>query len=94
MLDCKPTSTPLPLNALTCPVKEIPASINYWRGVGPLQYLVQCTRPDLAFACSYLAQFINKPSMTHQEQFFSVLHYIQRTKDFGLTLGKTSAIDH
>jgi hypothetical protein len=70
MLNCLPTSVPLPPNALTCPVKDTPATNNYRQGMDLLQYMVQCTRPDLAFACSYLSQFLNRPSVTHQELFF------------------------
>jgi hypothetical protein len=55
LLDCKSSSVLLPTNVLSMPVKANPpnASFNFHRGVGLLQYLVQCTRPDLAYAVSY-----------------------------------------
>jgi hypothetical protein len=55
LLDCKSSSVLLPTNVLSMPVKANPpnASFNFHRGVGLLQYLVQCTRPDLAYAFSY-----------------------------------------
>lgn len=61
MLDCRPVSAPLPSDVTTCPVDNTPPdlSFNFRRGVGLLNYLVQCSRPDLAFACSHLSQFLN-----------------------------------
>ncbi|PLW10334.1 hypothetical protein PCASD_21665 [Puccinia coronata f. sp. avenae] len=92
MLDCQSITSPLPTNATTCPIDPAPISkgFNYRRGVGLLNYLVQCTRPDLAFTCSYLSQFLNKPSKTHQNHFLHFLRYLQHTKNFGITLGAVS----
>jgi hypothetical protein len=58
--------------------------------VGLLNYLVQCTRPNLAFTCSYLSQYLNNPSKTHYNHFLHVLRYLQHTKDLGLVLGAVS----
>lgn len=52
-----------------------------------MNYLVQCTRPDLAFAWSYLSQFLNNPSIMHRRQFLHLLRYLSRTKNLGITLG-------
>ncbi|PLW38782.1 hypothetical protein PCASD_12562 [Puccinia coronata f. sp. avenae] len=92
MLDCRSIGAPLPTNATTCPIDPAPISpgFNFRRGVGLLNYLVQCTRPDLAFTCSYLSQYLNNPSKTHQNHFLHVLRYIQHTKSYGLTLGAVS----
>jgi hypothetical protein len=92
MLDCRPITSPLPTNATTCQIDSASPSsgFNFRRGVGLLNYLVQCTRPDLAFTCSYLSQYLNKPSKTHQNHFLHVLRYLQHTKTFGLTLGAVS----
>ncbi|KAI7956622.1 hypothetical protein MJO28_003717 [Puccinia striiformis f. sp. tritici] len=89
MTNCRPITAPLPNNATTCPIDPSPPSpdFNYRRGVGLLSYLVQCTRPDLAFACSYFSQFLNKPSRTHQIHLLHALRYLQHTKTHGLTLG-------
>lgn len=92
MIDCRPITLPLPTNATTCPIDQAwpSPSFNYRWGVGLLNYLVQCTRPDLAFPCSYLSQFLNNPSKTHQNHFLHVLRYLQHSKNFGLTLGAVS----
>ncbi|POW15070.1 hypothetical protein PSHT_07190 [Puccinia striiformis] len=89
MAECRSITSPLPTNAPTCPIDPLPPStdFNFRRGVGLLSYLVQCTRPDLAFTCSYLSQFLNKPSKTHQNHFLHALRYLQHTKSHGITLG-------
>jgi hypothetical protein len=49
---------------------------------------VQCTRPDLSFACSYLSQFLNNPSKTHENQVKHVFRYLNKTVNFRLELGE------
>lgn len=51
MSDCKTASTPLPQGASEIPISSSPPSegFNYRQAFGLLNYLVQCTRPDLAF---------------------------------------------
>ncbi|PLW34541.1 hypothetical protein PCASD_12926 [Puccinia coronata f. sp. avenae] len=89
MTNCRTITAPLPLNALTCPVDDSPVSpgFNYRRAVGLLNYLVQCTRPDLAFACSYLSQFLNAPKKTHENHFLHVLRYLKHSAQLRLNLG-------
>ncbi|KAI7958132.1 hypothetical protein MJO29_006349 [Puccinia striiformis f. sp. tritici] len=89
MSDCRPISAPLPLNALTCPIDQNPVSpaFNYRRAVGLLNYLVQCTRPDLAFTCSFLSQFLNNPTKSHENFFNHVLRYLKYSTHLSLVLG-------
>ncbi|MBW0482166.1 hypothetical protein O181_021881 [Austropuccinia psidii MF-1] len=87
MGDCKPVSTPqFPSSRLT-PTSTASASINYQRAVGLLNYLVSCTRPDIAYTASCLAQFLNNPSKEHEMVFKHVLQYLKGTKDWALSLG-------
>lgn len=60
---------------------------NYRRAVGLLNYLVLCTRPDLALVASQLAQFLDSPGMLHWAAFKRVLRYLNFTRSVGLTLG-------
>lgn len=60
---------------------------NYRRAVGLLNYLVLCTRPDLALVASQLVQFLDCPGILHWAAFKRVLRYLNHTKDVGLTLG-------
>ncbi|KAI7946129.1 hypothetical protein MJO29_012517 [Puccinia striiformis f. sp. tritici] len=89
MINCRPISAPLPLNALTCPANDAPVSpdFNYRRAVGLLNYLVQCTRPDLAFTTSFLSQFLNHPTKLQENLFQHVLRYLQYSRDMTLNLG-------
>lgn len=57
-----------------------------------LNYLVLCTRPDLALVASQLAQFLDRPGMLHWAAFKQVLRYLQRTKDVSIKLGGSSII--
>ncbi|MBW0505466.1 hypothetical protein O181_045181 [Austropuccinia psidii MF-1] len=52
-----------------------------------LQYLVQCTRPDLAFSISFLSQFIESPKDRHYQAVIHVLKYLNFTKNLELRLG-------
>ncbi|MBW0538675.1 hypothetical protein O181_078390 [Austropuccinia psidii MF-1] len=90
MQDCKPASTPLVPSLRLDPISNSnadPTNINCRRGVGLLNYLVSCTRPDIAFAVSCLAHFLNAPSVEHENAFKHVLRYLKGTKSWGITLG-------
>ena len=65
---------------------------NYRRAVGLLNHLVSYTRPDLAFAASQLAQFLDCPGSQHWAAFKRILRYLQRTKLLGLKLGGDSSM--
>ncbi|MBW0549608.1 hypothetical protein O181_089323 [Austropuccinia psidii MF-1] len=91
MQDCKSASTLqvpgsrlLPRGDTNAPA----ASINYWRAIGLLKYLVTCTRTDLAYSASCLAQFLNDPSSEHEAAFKHVLQYLSGTQTWGISLGE------
>lgn len=96
MQDCRYTLTPMIPNSHLIPAtdeeqKEFQASgENYRRAVGLLNYLVLCTRPDLALVASQLAQFIDCPGTPHWAAFKRVLRYLKATKGRVLVLGGSS----
>ncbi len=53
--------------------------------VGCLSYLVNMTRPDLAFSYSHLSKFVQYPGMTHLEAAERVLQYVRGTYDQGIS---------
>ncbi|KAL1952898.1 hypothetical protein VTO42DRAFT_3975 [Malbranchea cinnamomea] len=57
---------------------------NYRRGTGSLQYLVTCTRPDIAYATNYLARFNSRPNRAAWQVFKRILRYLKGTKDHGI----------
>ncbi|MBW0486685.1 hypothetical protein O181_026400, partial [Austropuccinia psidii MF-1] len=87
----RPANNPLPGNIKSfqsLPCKEMdPALFSYRRVVGLLQYLVQCTRPDLAFSTSFLSQFLENPKDIHYNAARHVLTYLNNTAHFSLQLG-------
>lgn len=93
MEDCRPSSTPMTPNNHFVPASEAKLSKfkatgeNYRRTVGLLNYLVLCTRPDIAFVASQLAQYLEKPGPLNWAAFKRVLQYLKHTTHLGLKLG-------
>jgi len=50
-----------------------------------LSYLVNMTRPDLAFAYSQLSKFVQYPGVIHLEATERVLQYLRTTHYQGIT---------
>ena len=53
--------------------------------IGKLLWLAILTRPDIAYAVSYLARFNNAGGEKHMEAAYSVLRYLARTRTYKLT---------
>lgn len=93
MSDCKPIGTPLQLNipllaGTEDEVLEFKMSgQNYRRDVGSLNYLSQCTRPDISHSVSLLSRFLERPTMAHWAHFKQVLRYLRGTSTLGLSYG-------
>jgi hypothetical protein len=64
-------STMIPLPSNYKQIKTVPSDkpatspFNYRRVVGLIQWLVQCTQPNLAFALSILSLFLEDPKEVH-----------------------------
>ena len=50
-------------------------------GVGSINWLAITNRPDLAFAISQLARFLNAPTISHTTALVHVLKYVVLTRD-------------
>lgn len=90
MLDCNPRAAPLDAHYTVskddCPKVPDPARrLKYQEIVGSLQYLVQWTRPDLAFSTNELAKVSNNPSEGHLKDAYQVLRYLKGSANLGLT---------
>ena len=59
----------------------------YRHAIGCLQYLVACSRPDIASAVSILSSFspYASPTVVHWEALMRVLHYLKGTAQLGLS---------
>ena len=67
-------------------------NIPYQEAVGSLMYAVVATRPDIAYAVSYLARFMLNPGRVHWEAVKKVNRYLKGTKDAKLILGRGGAL--
>eukprot|EP00961_Rhodomonas_salina_P079546 1068847-Rhodomonas_salina.1 len=69
-----------------CPTVVDPAVQDEYRAiVGHVSFLVQMTRPDLAFAFAELSKFVQAPGIVHLRSARQVLAYLVGTQDLGIT---------
>jgi hypothetical protein len=90
MWECNPVATPLDpnvrLSKLDCPEVVDPLVHRKYRSiVGCLSYLVNMTRPDLAFSFSQLSKFLQCPGDAHLAAAYRVLAYVKGTLNQGLS---------
>ena len=57
----------------------------YQSMIGSLMYAMTQTRPDLAYAVSFLSQFLQNPGPIHIKAAQRVLRYLKQTKNIGIT---------
>ena len=62
--------------------------ILYMNMVRSLQYIADCTQPNIAFITSQLAKYLKCPSMLHYNTVVHCIHYLKGTKDKWLLLGQ------
>ncbi|KAL0427793.1 UNVERIFIED_CONTAM: Retrovirus-related Pol polyprotein from transposon TNT 1-94 [Sesamum latifolium] len=63
------------------------SNIPYASAVGSIQYAVQCTRPDVAYALSIMSRYQECAGVAHWGAVKSILKYLKRTKDMFLIYG-------
>lgn len=82
MADCKPVGSPCdPSQKLISGTDDLEetADIPYREAVGSLLFLVQGTRPDLAFAVSNVSRFNDKHNSTHWIAVKRIMRYLRGT---------------
>lgn len=101
MASCASCSTPATTDRLTsedCPepgsreerdLQDIP----YREAVGMLNYLVTCTRPDIAYSVGSLCRYVTRPGMRHWTAVKRCLRYLQGTADRGITYQRGDSPD-
>jgi hypothetical protein len=88
--DGKTTGTPMQSNIKL--VKSTPKEseqfrkrgLDYRSAIGSLNYLSQCTRPDITYAVGKLSQFLENPNDTHWTAFKRVVRYLKGSQDWGI----------
>lgn len=84
MTDCKPISTPEEVGAIDFSESEPLGKDNKFKSmIGGLQYLVSCTRPDIAHAVN-IASRTSKPTEAHIVYLKRILRYLRGTMDMGI----------
>ena len=92
MQDCKPISTPLPINyklsSSMSPSSEAEriemSRVPYASAVGSLMYAMICTRPDIAQAVGVVSRFMANPGREHWNTVKRILRYVKGTSDVAL----------
>jgi hypothetical protein len=99
MSDCKAVSTPMERDSKTTLVKppiEYKATDgevrDYQAIIGGVMFAMICTRPDIAFAVTTLAQFASNPAPVHFQAVKRVLRYLRGTIDRRVTYSGTGAV--
>ena len=56
----------------------------YSQVIGSLMYIMNCTRPDIAYSVSRLSRYTCNPGHDHWEALIRVLRYLKHTMNYGL----------
>eukprot|EP00171_Calliarthron_tuberculosum_P015344 IDg15344t1 len=85
MTDCKPVGTPIEVQLTHADLdSEKFDSTLYRRCIGSLMYLAVGSHPDIAFAVSRLAQFVESPTVSLWNSAKRVLRYLSGAKTYGI----------
>ncbi|KAE8903546.1 hypothetical protein PF005_g21281 [Phytophthora fragariae] len=95
---CRAVATPQTVGALPLPAASDAEDVNdknipYRAIVGCLQYLVQCSRPELANAVRTLVKCLNKYTHENYSMAKRVLRYLRGTLDYGLVWEMKETLD-
>lgn len=90
MQDCNSVSTPMDLgkNLETTTDEENKSKeekIPYQEAIGSLLYLVQTTRPDIAYATNVLSRYCNNYTINHWKSVKRIFRYLKGTDELKLT---------
>ena len=64
----------------------------YAQAIGSLMYVMNCTRPDIAYAISKLSRYTSNPGPNHWKAIVIVLRYLKYTQNYGLHYSKYLAV--
>ncbi|KAL0448809.1 UNVERIFIED_CONTAM: hypothetical protein Slati_1437300 [Sesamum latifolium] len=69
------------------------SDIPYASTIGSIQYVVQCTRPDVAYALSVTSRYQTCVREAHWSTVKTIVKYLKRTKDIFLIYGGGELLD-
>ena len=83
--DDSPVRTPIDVNLhLTKNKGQGISQLEYSRIIGSLMYIINCNRPNIAYAVSKLSRYISNPGEDHWKVIVRVLRYLKYTLNYGL----------
>ena len=68
------------------------SQLEYSRIIGSLMYVMNCTRPDIAYSVSKLSRFTSNPGENHWKSIIRVLGYLKYTQNYGLHFTRYPAV--
>ena len=83
--ECKATIAPFDANyKLRKNVGAAISQLEYSQVIGSLMYIMNCTRPDIAYSVGRLARYTSNPGKDHWDALVRVLRYLKHTMNYGL----------
>ena len=68
------------------------SQLEYLRIIGNLMYIMNCTRPDIAYFVSKLSRYTSNPGEDHWKAIVRVLRYLKYTLNYGLHYTRYPAV--
>ncbi|KAK4286227.1 hypothetical protein QN277_002813 [Acacia crassicarpa] len=92
-LNIAPVSTPIETSLrMLKNTGEAIKQKEYAQVLGSLMYVMNCTRPDIAYAVSMLSRFTSNPNEFYWKAMIKVLGYLKKTQNFALHYEKYPAV--
>ena len=90
LLDSRPFQTPMELDCIgdNSYASPLPDPKLYQQIIGTLNYLSNCSRPDISFAVAFLARRCRDPTTHHLKQAKRILVYLRDTATLCLSFSK------
>lgn len=90
MQDCKSAETPMQAGLQLEKAGQADMDLyEYPNLIGALLYISRCTRPDIAYAVSYLSRFLTCYGEEHWKAAKQILRYLQGTKEKGILYSRS-----
>jgi hypothetical protein len=85
--------TPMEVRVDVDDSSELAMNVPYRETIGSLMSLMVGTRPDIAFAVSRMAKYVESPTILQWKAVKHIMRYIRHTSDYGLEFGGSGNVD-
>uniref|UniRef100_A0AAV1VJI6 Integrase catalytic domain-containing protein n=1 Tax=Peronospora matthiolae TaxID=2874970 RepID=A0AAV1VJI6_9STRA len=94
MDECKAVASPVDVSSRLVPSNSASkVDVPFREAVGALMHLTTATRPDIAYAVSFVSRFMKKPQEEHWVAVKRIFRYLQGTKMHGICYKPSAKID-